>query len=102
MLSGNAAAESTREPGEYLEVTDDNTEDPLGHDRIHANTVFDVFSWITRDDVPFLRPVRFISQDMRERLPAIYLAALETKVRMTILYQAWRRLLTNLLGYSKR
>ncbi|KAK2872060.1 hypothetical protein FQN49_002593 [Arthroderma sp. PD_2] len=35
--------------------------------------------WITEDEIPFLRPVRFIPPEMKERLPAIYHLALDIK-----------------------
>ncbi|KAF3482967.1 uncharacterized protein GIQ15_02291 [Arthroderma uncinatum] len=38
-----------------------------------------VQKWITEDEVPFLRPLRFIPPAMKDRLPAIYHLALDTK-----------------------
>ncbi|KAL1957447.1 hypothetical protein VTO42DRAFT_6015 [Malbranchea cinnamomea] len=39
--------------------------------------------WILRDEVPFLRAIRFVPDDMKARLPSIYHVALETKVLPT-------------------
>ncbi|KAM5438832.1 hypothetical protein McanMca71_000656 [Microsporum canis] len=35
--------------------------------------------WVTEDEIPFMRPLRFIPSEMKDRLPAIYHVAFETK-----------------------
>ena len=37
-----------------------------------------VSSWAFRDDIPFIRAVRFVPAVMKQRLPAQYLKALDT------------------------
>lgn len=37
-------------------------------------------SWILKDEIPLIRAIRFIPQDMKDRLPATYHYALDTKV----------------------
>ncbi|PGH16823.1 ubiquitin-60S ribosomal protein L40 [Helicocarpus griseus UAMH5409] len=41
--------------------------------------VGDVVSWILKDEVPLIRAIRFIPRDMKDRLPAAYHYALDTK-----------------------
>lgn len=36
--------------------------------------------WVAEDEIPFMRPLRFIPSDMKDRLPAIYHIAFDTKV----------------------
>ncbi|EZF23793.1 hypothetical protein H112_03573 [Trichophyton rubrum D6] len=35
--------------------------------------------WVAEDEIPFMRPLRFIPSDMKDRLPAIYHMAFDTK-----------------------
>ncbi|KAG5217557.1 RNA polymerase I-specific transcription initiation factor [Trichophyton interdigitale] len=35
--------------------------------------------WVAEDEIPFMRPLRFIPSDMKDRLPAIYHIAFDTK-----------------------
>ena len=45
---------------------------------------FPSFSWATKDDIPYIRVVRFIPKAMKDKLPAYYLSALDTQVRPTL------------------
>ncbi|KAM5438556.1 hypothetical protein MferCBS31731_004847 [Microsporum ferrugineum] len=40
--------------------------------------------WVTEDEIPFMRPLRFIPSEMKDRLPAIYHVAFETKLMKSV------------------
>ena len=44
-----------------------------------------VSSWVVREDIPFIRAVRFVPAVMKQKLPAEYLKALDTTVRLLVL-----------------
>lgn len=44
-----------------------------------------IFSWAVREDIPFIRAVRFVPAVMKQKLPAEYLKALDTTVRLLAL-----------------
>ena len=46
-----------------------------------------ISSWAVREDIPFIRAVRFIPIAMKQRLPAQYLRALDTTVRKSEMFR---------------
>ena len=44
-----------------------------------------ILSWATREEIPFIRVIREVPQNMKERLPATYRAALDTMVYYILL-----------------
>lgn len=52
---------------------------------MHASILTEVHvcgkcSWILKDEIPLIRAIRLIPQDMKDRLPPAYHYALDTKV----------------------
>lgn len=39
-----------------------------------------LYSWATREDIPFIRPAREVPSNIKGKLPAMYVGALETQV----------------------
>ena len=40
-----------------------------------------ISSWTVREEIPFIRAVRLVPRKMKEKLPAHFLGALDTRVR---------------------
>ena len=47
--------------------------------------IWSVSSWAVREDIPFIRAVRFVPAVMKQKLPAEYLKALDTTVQLLAL-----------------
>jgi hypothetical protein len=85
MLSGNALVENSSQYWLYSEVFIPITYPGKAGWEEAINSVSDDARWILKDEIPFIRLIRFIPQEMKLRLPALYHKALDSLVRMSLL-----------------